>query len=118
MATDLLENWPAKLPDGRSTGFQPYIAYLKPSQVVIGYPVANASGAGDGSPVTPTSTIKKALQCLKTAVASSSSCGSYVPPKAYGAIGGVFNWEATYDQNNGFKFATDLKPCVINGVCN
>ncbi|RUR07731.1 glycosyl hydrolase family 18 protein [Legionella sp. km772] len=118
MATDLLANWPAKLANGTNTGFQPYISYLKPSQVVIGYPAANASGASDGAPATPTTTIKRALQCLKTATASSSSCGSYVPPKAYGAIGGVFNWEATYDQNNNFKFATDLKNCVINGVCN
>ena len=86
--------------------------------MVIGYPAANASGASDGAPATPTTTIKRALQCLKTAVASSTSCGGYVPPKAYGAIGGVFNWEVTYDQNNNFKFATDLKNCVINGVCN
>lgn len=118
MATDLLANWPAKLANGANTGFQPYISYLKPSQVVIGYPAANANGASDGAPATPTSTIKRALQCLKTAVASSTSCGNYVPPKAYGAIGGVFNWEVTYDQNNNFKFATDLKNCVINGVCN
>lgn len=118
MATDLLANWPAKLADGRATGFQPYIANLKPSQVVIGYPAANASGVSDGLPATPTTTIKRALQCLKTAVASSSSCANYIPPKAYGAIGGVFNWEVTYDQGNNFKFATDLKNCVINGVCN
>ncbi len=118
MATDLLANWPAKLPNGSNTGFQAYIANLNPSQVVIGYPAPNASGASDGAPVTPTATIKRALQCLKTAVASSTSCAGYVPPKAYGAIGGVFNWEATYDQNNNFKFATELKSCVINGVCN
>ena len=118
MAADLLANWPAKLANGSSTGFQPYISYLQPSQVVIGYPAPNANGASDGSPVTPTSTIKRAIQCLTTGVVSSSSCDTYVPPKAYGAIGGVFNWEATYDQNNNFKFATDLKSCVINGVCN
>lgn len=117
MATNLLVNWPAKLANGSSTGFQPYIAYLKPSQVVIGYPAPNASGSSDGSPITPTSTIKRALQCLKTAVASASSCGTYLPPKAFGAIGGVFNWEVTYDQNNSFKFATELKGCVINGAC-
>lgn len=118
MATDLLANWPAKLANGSNTGFQPYIANLKPSQVVIGYPAPNASGASDGSPVTPNATIKRALQCLKTAVASSTSCAGYVPPRAYGAIGGVFNWEVTYDQNNNFKFATELKSCVINGACN
>ncbi|WP_131782985.1 glycosyl hydrolase family 18 protein [Legionella gresilensis] len=117
MATDLLENWPATV-NGRATGFQPYISYLKPSQVVIGYPAPNASGASDGSPVTPTSTIKRAIQCLKTATVGSTSCDTYVPPRAYGLIGGVFNWEVTYDQNNNFKFATDLKNCVINGNCS
>lgn len=117
MATDLLANWPATI-NGRATGFQPYVSYLTPSQVVIGYPAPNASGNSDGGPITPTSTIIRALQCLKTAVASSSSCGAYIPPKAYGAIGGVFEWEVTYDQNNNFKFATDLKNCVINGSCS
>ncbi|MDI1352246.1 MAG: glycosyl hydrolase family 18 protein, partial [bacterium] len=117
MATDLLTNWPLMV-NGRATGFQPYISYLSPSQVVIGYPAPNASGGSDGSPVTPTTTIRRALQCLKTAVANNTSCGSYIPPKAYGSIGGVFNWEVTYDQNNGFKFATDLKNCIINSDCN
>lgn len=117
MATDLLEDWPATV-DGRSTGFQPYISYLKPSQVVIGYPSPNANGQSDGSPVTPTSTIKRAIQCLKTAIASNTSCGTYVPPRAYGNIGGVFNWEVTYDQNNQFQFATELKNCIINGICS
>jgi chitinase len=117
MATDLLADWPATV-NGRATGFQPYISYLNPSQVVIGYPSPNANGASDGSPVTPTTTIIRALQCLKTAVAGANSCDTYIPPKAYGAIGGVFNWEVTYDQNNNFKFATDLKNCVINGICN
>ncbi|KTD83124.1 glycosyl hydrolase family 18 protein [Legionella waltersii] len=118
MATDLLENWPAQTPNGGNTGFQPYISYLNPSQVVIGYLAANANGSGDGSPVIPTSTIKRAIQCLKTATASSTSCSTYVPPRAYGNIGGVFNWEVTYDQSNNFRFATDLKNCVMNGVCN
>lgn len=118
MAADLLESWPAKLANGTATGFQPYISYLKPSQVVLGYPAPNANGASDGSPVTPTSTIKRAIQCLKTASAGNSSCGTYVPPKAYGTIGGVFNWELTYDQSNNFKFATELRACVLNGVCS
>ncbi|MCL9684702.1 glycosyl hydrolase family 18 protein [Legionella maioricensis] len=117
MATDLLADWPATV-NGRATGFQPYISYLKPSQVVIGYPSPSANGASDGAPVTPTTTIIRALQCLKTAVAGASSCDTYIPPKAYGSIGGVFNWEVTYDQNNNFKFATDLKNCVINGICS
>lgn len=117
MATDLLANWPATV-NGRATGFQPYISHLQPSQVVIGYPSANANGSSDGAPVTPTATIIRALQCLKTAVAGSGSCDTYIPPQAYGAIGGVFNWEVTYDQNNNYKFATELKNCVINGICN
>lgn len=117
MATDLLANWPAKLANGQISGFQPYISYLSPSQVVIGYPSPNASGASDGSPVTPTSTIKRAIQCLQTATASSSSCDTYVPPKAYGLIGGVFNWEVTYDQDNNFQFAKSLKACALTGAC-
>ncbi|AMP92154.1 glycosyl hydrolase family 18 protein [Legionella pneumophila] len=116
MATDLLENWPATV-NGRPTGFQPYISYLRPSQVVIGYPSSNANGGSDGSPVTPTTTIKRAIQCLSTGIASNISCGAYIPPRAYGNIGGVFNWEVTYDKNNQFKFASELKNCVMNSVC-
>ncbi|PJD90719.1 MAG: hypothetical protein CK424_08610 [Legionella sp.] len=117
MATDLLADWPATLEDGRATGFQPYISYLNPSQVVLGYPAPNASGDSDGRDAVPTSTIIRAIECLKTAAADATSCGTYLPPKAFGNIGGVFNWEVTYDQNNGFKFAKELKPCVINGIC-
>lgn len=118
MATDLLANWPAVDPLGRRTGFQPYISYLNPSQVVVGYPAPDAQGNSDGRPVTPNTTIKRAIQCLRTATAGSNSCGTYVPPKAYPGIGGVFNWEVTYDQNNSFKFAKELKACVVNGNCN
>ncbi len=117
MATDLLADWPATLADGRSTGFQPYISHLNPSQVVLGYPAPNASGDSDGRAAVPTATIIRAIQCLKTATAEATSCDTYLPPKAYGNIGGVFNWEVTYDQNNGFKFAKELKPCVINSIC-
>jgi len=117
MAVDLLANWPAKV-NGRNTGFQPYISYLKPSQVVLGYPAIDASGISDGAPATPTSTIKRAVECLKTGMVGPTSCQTYIPPKeTLGNIGGVFNWEVTYDQNNDFKFATDLKSCVINGNC-
>lgn len=118
MATDLLENWPSVDPSGQQSGFQPYISHLMPSQVVIGYPAPNAQGSSDGAPVTPTTTIKRAIQCLRTASSGSNSCGTYVAPKAYPNIGGVFNWEVTYDQSNNFKFAKDLKNCVVNGNCN
>jgi chitinase len=114
MATDLLENWPSKLPNGQISGFQPYISYLKATQVVLGYPSLNASGQSDGSPTPPAAIIKRAIQCLKSGI----SCGTYQPPRVYGNVGGVFNWEITYDQSNNFKFATDLKNCVINGICN
>lgn len=118
MATDVLASWPQTDETGRPTGFKPYIGYLRADQVVLGYPAANAQGGSDGAPVTPTATIKKAIQCLKTAVAGTNSCGTYVPPKAYGLIGGAFNWEITYDQANQYKFAKDLKTCVMTGVCS
>lgn len=111
MATDLLANWPTSL------GFQPYLSMLNPSQVVLGYLIPNAQGQGDGTPVFPVSTIKRALQCLKTATAGANSCGTYTPPKAYPGIGGVFGWEVTYDQSNNYQFSTGLKNCVINGNC-
>lgn len=111
MAADLLANWPTSL------GFQPYISYLKPSQVVLGYLAPNASGNGDGQPVIPVTTIKRALQCLKTGVKGSNSCDAYAPPKTYAGFGGVFNWEVSYDQNNSYKFANGLNSCVKNGVC-
>lgn len=108
LATGLLANWPTPT-------FMPYISYLKPSQVVLGYLIPNANGVGDGGPVIPVSTIKRAVQCLRTADAS--SCGTYVPPKAYPGIGGVFGWEVTYDQNNSYKFSKGLVNCVVNGNC-
>lgn len=118
MATDLLENWPAKTASGQITGFQPYISYLTPSQVVLGYPAANSSGASDGSPAGIPSTIKRAIQCLRTAVASPNACDTYTPPRAYPGIGGVFEWQITYDQSNHYQFATRLKNCVIKGNCS
>jgi len=114
MAADLLENWPAKDGSGRPTGFQPYISHLTPDQVVLGYPAPNSTGGSDGRPVKSTSIIKSAIQCLRTG----TGCGSYIPPKAYQTLGGVFNWEVTYDQDNGYKFAKDLKACVSTGNCS
>lgn len=119
MATDLLANWPATSPSGQATGFQPYISYLSPSQVVLGYAAANSSGATDGnsSPAANITTIKRSIQCLRTAVAGSKSCDTYVPPAAYLNFGGVFDWEVTYDQDNNFAFATGLSACVQQNNC-
>ncbi len=113
MAVDLLASWPQTDSTGRATGFQPYISYLRPDQIVLGYPAPNASGVSDGLPVTNAAGIKAALNCLQTKL----TCGSYVPAKTYPGIGGVFNWEITYDQANNYKFATDLTQCVIGGIC-
>lgn len=117
MSTDLLANWPKTTASGQATGFQPYISNLNPSQVVIGFPAPNAQGSSDGSPVTPVSTIKRAILCLRTAKASNTSCDTYLPPKAYPDFGGVFDWEVVHDQANNFNFASGLKACVMNGVC-
>lgn len=117
MAVDILENWPQKDASGRATGFQPYISRLTPNQAVLGYPAPNRQGVSDGLPAKPTAVIKRAIQCLKTATKGPNSCDQYVPPRAYGNIGGVFEWEATYDQDNNFQFAKDLKPCVVDGNC-
>ena len=117
LVTDLLADWPAKDSEGRVTGFQPYLSYLNPSQVVLGYPAANAAGLSDGAPAADINTIKRSIQCLRTAVVSPTSCDTYVPPQAYPGIGGVFEWEITYDQNNHYQFATGLVNCVMNGVC-
>lgn len=116
-ATDLLENWPTKDNSGRATGFQPYVSYLKPSQIVLGFPAANIEGVSDGSPPAVISTIKRAIQCLRDGQQSPNSCDTYIPPRIYPDIGGVFEWEITYDANNNFKFAIDLFNCVINGNC-
>ncbi len=110
MAADLLNDWNTKT-------FLPYIAYLNPSQVVLGYLVAKQGGAGDGDPVYPIATIKRALQCLRTATKGADSCDNYAPPKAIANFGGVFEWEANFDKNNGYAFAKGLKTCVSGGSC-
>lgn len=116
-ATDLLENWPDKDLNGRPTGFQPYISYLKPSQIVLGFPAANAEGISDGAPPVDLNTVKRAIQCLRTGEQGNDSCDTYIPPHTYQNIGGVFEWEITYDADSDFKFATELLACVINRNC-
>ena len=117
MATDLLANWPTEDSLGRATGFQSYASYLTPEQIVLGYPAANAMGESDGSPPAVINTIKRAIQCLRTATPGEHSCDTYIPPTVYPDIGGVFAWEVTYDQNNGYLFAHELKKCVQDFLC-
>ena len=116
MAVDLLESWPSQV-NGQATGWLKYISYLKPEQVVLGYPVPDANGNSDGAPYAPTPVIKRAIQCLRTGVKGQYSCDTYVPPRTYPGIGGVFSWETSRDQNNNFAFARDLKNCVVNNNC-
>ncbi len=108
-ATDLLLDWPTIDPEGRATGFQPYKSYLNPNQIVLGYPIQNANGQSDGSPAASLPMIKRAIQCLRTAQAGTDSCDTYTPPRPYAYLGGVFGWDVTFDQSNGYKFAQELK---------
>lgn len=114
-STDLLANWPATTSSGLVTNFLPYISYLNPSQVVIGYVVTNSNGQTDGDPsVSPyLSVAKNAIQCLRTG----QLCGTYTPPATYPNIGGVFDWTVNYDATVNYQFATTLYPCVVGGVC-
>lgn len=115
LAADLLENWP----QGPQRFFLPYMSFLNPSQVVLGYLAPNAAGEVDGGPPPiPQSTIKRAIQCLRTGLAGPKSCDTYVPPRAYPGLGGVFAWQTYTDQNNNFGFATGLSNCVLNGNCS
>ena len=118
IATDLLADWPGTNGVGQATGFQPYVSHLAPSQVVLGYPAPDGSGVADGSPVTPAATIKRAIACLETGVVSPTSCDSFVPPKVYPKMGGVFDWEVVHDQGASFAFATQLAPCATAGACD
>ena len=113
LAADLLENWPSEI-NGRATGWNPYISYLKPSQVVLGYPCPNNLGQSDGAPYAPDSVIIRAITCLRTGICGPGGCDTYIPPRTYPGFGGVFCWEITYDQQNNFQFASGLIECVIN----
>jgi chitinase len=118
MAVDMLESWPDKTPDGRPTGFAPYKGILRDDQVLLGYPAPNSKGNSDGGPNKPNTVIKQIIKCLRGGYSDHSVCTSYYPPnRDYPNFGGVFEWELTYDQDNQFKFASELKDCVIDGVC-
>eukprot|EP01034_Spumella_vulgaris_P027581 gene27581-34324_t len=119
MAVDVLENWPSHYTTGQLTGFQPYFAHLRADQVVLGYPIPDSSGTSDGLPTTSFTAIQNTIMCLATAnMGCDLSASGFVPPRAYGLIGGVFGWEISYDQNNLYRFAKTLSPCVKSGDCS
>lgn len=115
-AVDLLEDWPSHDSYGRGTGYAPYEGskLLNPNQIVLGYPIPDSNGGHDGSPIEDAGKIKQSINCLENGVCS----GSYIPPHKYANIGGVFGWEVSYDADNNFNFAKNLKACVKNGNCN
>jgi len=118
MAVDMLENWPSTAPSGQPTGFPPYKAILRDDQVVLGYPAPNSQGNSDGGPNKPNAVIKQIIKCLRGGYDDHSICGSYYPPiRNYPTIGGVLCWELTYDQDNSWKFASELNDCLKNNNC-
>jgi chitinase len=80
---------------------------LSPSQVGLGLP-ASPSAAGSG--YTDPSVLNDALNCL----ASGSSCGSFVPPATYPAIGGAMTWSINWDASNGYQFANTVGPVLAS----
>ena len=74
---------------------------LRPDQVGIGVPaVQRAAGGGYQAPAN----IVKAIDCLET----QRNCGSYVPPRAYGKIGGAMTWSINWDATNNYQFANTV----------
>ncbi|AUL79865.3 hypothetical protein QJ857_gp0294 [Tupanvirus soda lake] len=116
MAVNLMENWPSTV-GGRATGWLKYMGYLKPEQIVLGYPAPDSKGISDGAPYAPSSVINRATQCLRTGVKGEYSCDTYVPPKTYPGFGGIFTWELTRDRDNNYSFARGSKNCIINNNC-
>jgi chitinase len=118
MAVDMLEDWPNKTASGQPTGFPPYKVVLRDDQVVLGYPAPNSKGNSDGMPNKPNSVIKEIVKCLRGGYSDHSLCGSYYSPiRNYPNLGGVLCWELTYDQDNQWKFASELKACLKSNNC-
>ncbi|MGP7959723.1 glycosyl hydrolase family 18 protein [Sanguibacter sp. A247] len=74
---------------------------LRPDQVGIGVPaVPRAAGGG----YQPLANVVAAVDCLE----KGTSCGSFVPERPYGPIGGVMTWSVNWDATNGYALATTL----------
>ncbi|MFI6318936.1 glycosyl hydrolase family 18 protein [Nonomuraea sp. NPDC050556] len=76
---------------------------LRPDQVALGLPAG--PGAAGGGVVSP-SLVNQALDCL----AKRTSCGSFVPPRAYPDIRGAMTWSINWDASNNWNFAKTVKP--------
>ncbi|MFD1935319.1 MULTISPECIES: chitinase [Nonomuraea] len=76
---------------------------LRPDQVALGLPAG--PGAAGGGIVAP-SLVNQALDCL----AKRTSCGSFVPPRAYPDIRGAMTWSINWDASNNWNFSKTVKP--------
>lgn len=76
---------------------------LRPDQVALGLPAG--PGAAGGGVVAP-SMVNQALDCL----AKRTSCGTFVPPRAYPDIRGAMTWSINWDASNNWTFAKTVKP--------
>jgi chitinase len=76
---------------------------LRPDQVALGLPAG--PGAAGGGVVAP-SVVNQALDCL----AKRTSCGSFVPPRAYPDIRGAMTWSINWDASNNWSFSKTVKP--------
>ncbi|UBU15387.1 chitinase [Nonomuraea gerenzanensis] len=76
---------------------------LRPDQVALGLPAG--PGAAGGGVVAP-SLVNQALDCL----AKRTSCGTFVPPRAYPDIRGAMTWSINWDASNNWSFSKTVKP--------
>ncbi|SNS58700.1 Chitinase [Micrococcales bacterium KH10] len=81
---------------------------IRPDQVGIGVPaVPSASSSGYVAP----SIVAQALDCLETR----TNCGSYIPPRAYGKMGGAMTWSINWDATNAYGLSGTLGPRLGSG---
>ncbi|WP_283138046.1 cellulose binding domain-containing protein [Rhizohabitans arisaemae] len=76
---------------------------LREDQVALGLPAG--PGAAGGGIVAP-SMVNNALDCL----AKRTSCGSFVPPRAYPGIRGAMTWSINWDATHNWNFSRTVKP--------
>lgn len=72
---------------------------LRPDQVGIGVPAVQKAAGGGYQPL---ANVVAAVDCLE----KGTSCGSFVPTKKYGPIGGVMTWSINWDATQNYALAT------------